>query len=579
MQEVSVKKIFTRDRNNLPLIFLVAAAVMLPILLYGVPYGNDIPHHYQCALTYRDAIISGDFYPSWTTLRNLGYGSMELRLYPPVSHYVLALFSLLTGEWFYATWLTFTFWWILGSLGVYFWARQLFPPNVAMVAAIAYSMMPYRLNQAYLVFFYGELAGAAILPFCFAFLARLLNERRAADEADLSRTGNHFLSVNVIGLAISYALLILTHLPLTLIVSFALGIYFLANLRFDSKAFLVDSVQFAVAILLGLAASSFFWIKILQERVLLAKTSVYEDVFLKYQLNFLITPLQHYDSATQIVYDGFTLVYDVVLLLTLLTVIPTALLAIIFRKSQKNQYWKSLWVTFLAALFLTTPASKFVWDNFSLLQEVQFPWRWLTIISLFAPMIFAAGFPILFKWFANEKLRPFALIILGTFVIGCFFGVNQSIRGAIYKDKTEMKTFVEDINRKEGFTFWWTKFVRKEAFKNLERVSAENREVEIEGWQPTDRTFQISPGNTANIRIATFYHPNWKASVNETAAEILPSEDGAMLISVPSQPSIVHLEFKETSAVQFGRWLSGLIWIMLLILCCQKFYKRNKLKI
>lgn len=579
MHKVPENSFFCRDRNNLLLVAAVAVAVVLPVLFYGVPYGYDMPHHYQCALTYRDSIISGDFYPSWTTFRNLGYGSMELRLYPPVSHYVLALFSLITGEWFYATWLTFTFWWILGAWGVYFWARQMFTPNTAAMAAIAYAMMPYRLNQAYLVFFYGELAGAAILPFCFAFLARLLNERRIADKTRLSRTENRFLSVNVIGLAVSYALLILTHLPLTLIVSFTLGIYFLANLRFDSKTFLIDSVRFAVAVLLSLAASAFFWIKIFQERALLAKTSVYEDVFLNYQLNFLITPLQHYDSVAEIVYNGFTIVYDVVLLLTLFTVVPTALLAIIFRKSQKNHHWKSLWITLLSALFLTTPASKFLWDNFSLLQEVQFPWRWLTVISLFAPMIFAAGFPILLKWFANEKSRPFALIILGTFVIGCFFSVNQSIRGAIYKDKTEMKTFVEEVNQEEGFTFWWTKFVRKEALENLERVSVENREVKIESWQPTDRTFQISLGNLTNVRIATFYHPNWKASVNKTAAEILPSEDGAMLISVSPQPSIVHLEFKETSAVRFGRWLSGLVWVMMLILGCQEFYKRNRLKI
>ena len=566
MQKIFTSSFFESERNNLVVVFLFAALVMLPILFYGVPFGYDLPHHYQCALTYRDAILAGDFYPSWTTLRNLGFGSMELRLYPPVSHYVLALFSLLTGEWFLATWLTFTFWWIVGSAGVYLWAREVFPaPATAVVAAIVYAVMPYRLNQAYLVFFYGELAGTAIVPFCFAFLARILRERETTNQC-LSQKENRLVSLNVVGLAVSYALLILTHLPLTLIVSLALAIYFLVSLRFDLKASLIASARFAIAVLLGLAASSFFWIKVFQERALLAKTAIYEDVFLNYRLNFLLTIFQQYNDAAEVVYENFTLVYDIVLLVTLITIIPIALLAIIFRKSKKNRQIKSLWTTFLIALFLTTPASKFIWDNLSLLQEVQFPWRWLTVVSLFAPMLFAAGFPILLERFADRKSRPFALILIGTFVIGGFFGLNQSIRGALYKEKTETESLVAEVGQREGLTFWWTKFARKEVFENTEKVIAGNREVLITNWQPTSRTFQISDGNPAFVRIATFYHPNWQVTINGVSAESKPDKTGAIQILIPSQALKVDLRFEESTEVKTAKIISIFTWLFLLVL-------------
>ncbi|HSK71789.1 MAG TPA: hypothetical protein VK892_08855 [Pyrinomonadaceae bacterium] len=570
-------KIFQLEKFNLFIIFLLASAVMLPVLFNGVPQGYDIPHHYQCALTYRDSILSGDFYPSWTTLRNLGYGSMELRLYPPVSHYVLALFSLAVNDWHLATWLTFTFWWVLGSFGVYLWAREVVPVRYAVFAALAYAVMPYRLNQAYLVFFYGELAGAAILPFCFAFLSRLIREQKAISASNYKPIKSNPFTINVIGFAVSYALLILTHLPLTLIVSTALGVYFLANLQLNKKYLFGSIFHFATGVFLGLAASSFFWLKVLQERFLMAKTSVYEDIYLHYQFNFLLTPFQQYNEATVVVYEVFTLVYDVILLLTLFMLIPVALLAVISRGASKNQLWKSLWITSIFAFFLTTPMSKFIWDNFTILQEVQFPWRWLTIISLFTPMIFATGCPTLAKWFANNKLRPLALILLGTFFIGASFSLSQSIRGAVYYSPNEVNEYVSKVNQTKGFIFWWTTWTRKEFLdQSPEKVSANGREVSIDKWENTIRNFSVEEGEEGNIRIATFYHPNWKATVNNQPVEIRPDQHGAMLILVESQRANIQLEFIETFTVKIAQYFSGFIWSLLLFSFVVLLYKNYR---
>lgn len=568
---------FQSEKFNLCVIFLLASSVMLPILFNGIPQGYDMPHHYQCALTYRDAILSGDFYPSWTTLRNLGYGSMELRLYPPVSHYVLAVFSLITQEWFLATWLTFTFWWVLGSLGVYLWAREVVAPRYAMFAAVAYAVMPYRLNQAYLVFFYGELAGAAILPFCFAFLARIIREQKNSGDINYKPLKSNLITVNVIGLAISYALLVLTHLPLTLIVSIALGIYFLANLEWNAKSCAISFSRFAIGIFLGLSASSFFWLKVLQEKYLIAKTSVYEDIYLHYYLNFLLTPLQHYDDSTQAVYEVFTLVYDIVLILTLFMVVPLALLAVICGKTLKNRKWKSLWMTFGCALFLTTPMSKFIWDNFMLIQEVQFPWRWLTIVSLFAPVLFATGFPTIAKWFGSNKLRPAALILLGTFFIGASFSLSQGIRGAIFLSPSYVNDYIAEISQTKGFVFWWTTWTRKEFLDDSsEKASAAERRISIDVWNDTERSFTVEAGKTDNIRIATFYHPNWKATADNQPIEIRPDPHGAMIIPVSFEKVNVQLKFRETLPVTIAWYFSGLIWSILLFSFAALMWNRYK---
>jgi hypothetical protein len=66
---------FTRtEKFYLLVLAAVSVAVILPVLFYGIPYGYDLPHHYQCAMTFYEAFLTGDFYPSWSLNRNFGFG-------------------------------------------------------------------------------------------------------------------------------------------------------------------------------------------------------------------------------------------------------------------------------------------------------------------------------------------------------------------------------------------------------------------------------------------------------------------------------------------------------------------------
>src|SRR5258707_2476908 len=114
-------KYFQNEKFCVLVLLAVAFAVTLLVLIYGLPVGYDLPHHFQCAMTFVDSIKSGDLYPSWSLNRNFGFGGMEARLYPPISHYTLALAYLLLGNWHLAGWLTLLFFSFIGGYGVYLW--------------------------------------------------------------------------------------------------------------------------------------------------------------------------------------------------------------------------------------------------------------------------------------------------------------------------------------------------------------------------------------------------------------------------------------------------------------------------
>ena len=91
-------KIFqSRQFIYLLLIFLISGLMVLPIYWLGIPRGNDLPQHYQFALTFQESLQNGIFYPSWSAASNFGYGDVGIRFYPPLAYYVLVFFEWITG--------------------------------------------------------------------------------------------------------------------------------------------------------------------------------------------------------------------------------------------------------------------------------------------------------------------------------------------------------------------------------------------------------------------------------------------------------------------------------------------------
>jgi uncharacterized membrane protein len=540
----SVLQSFTRtEKFYLLVLAAVSVIVMLPVLFNGIPYGYDLPHHYQCAMTFYESFLNGDIYPSWSLNRNYGFGGMESRLYPPLSHYSLAIGFYLTGSWHIGSWIVFTIFTFLGALGIYLWAKEYLPARQAVFAGCFYALMPYHLNQLYNTFFFAEFVGSSVLPFSFYFVSRACRRGKTSD---------------VVGLAISFAALVLTHLPLTVIGSLCLAIYALTLLKRENLFLQIGKLS--ASVLLGLAASSFFWTKVLLEKDLMAKTAVYADPWLDYRLHFLLTPIQNFDGALLTrIYETSSFYYDLMFLMTVVLVVGCTIPFLIWLKGKEFKM-KGVWILFGLSVFLAIPFSRFVWDALKPLQETQFPWRWLAIVCIGASMLSACYVNHLFEWFKTRN-RPLALIICGCILSFITYSASQVIRQAPYIEKGGINEFMDRTSSDIGFTFWWTIWTRKAAFDNKEKVSANERKTEIRNWTATDREFQIGEGTAKEARVATFYHPNWKATVNNIPTQIKSDENGAILIPIPTAKSSVKLNFVEPFAVKAGQWTSAFSWL------------------
>ena len=533
----------TPETRHLIILVLVAIAIMGPLLLWGVPSNNDLSNHFRFALPFYDALRSGHFYPGWLAEANHGFGDASFRFYPPALYYLLALTRTLAGNWYLATIITFSALSVLGAVGIYFWAREFGSSEMAMWSGILYAVAPYHLNQFFQAVMLAEFAGAAVLPFAFAFTERVCKRRRKRDVA---------------GLAAAYAVLILTHLPLAVIGSIALAAY--ALLRIDRRAKSATLLCLAWSVALGFAASACYWTTMLIELKWIRADNVDPEPGIDYGHNFVLSTFS----------PDFVNVWwmNILLLLTVAMFWPA--LALLSRTAYVSGHSlnsagkpiKALAVLLLLTIFMATPASRPLWNLIHPLQETQFPWRWLSITSMVCPILLALAIPFWIR-LAKGKRRPLVIIALGTIAISFAFSAGHIVREARWLTPAQFEQTLSSIPGSPSVYQWLPVWVHDPLPKMTAAVEAGDRQLTIKSWEPERRIFQVSAGAATDARVQTFFYPHWQASAEGRALAIHPDQNGAMVIALPKEAATVTLEFHEPKRVTYAAGLTLVGWALI----------------
>jgi len=539
------------------LALFAGALAVLPAIVFGIPRNNDLLIHYHYAIPFYDALSHGHWYPGWLATLNAGYGDDIVRFYPPAMYYLLAAGRRITGDWQAGTLAAVTCLSALGSLGAYFWARSFVSANLAVWAALFYALMPYHLAEFYQAAQLAEFFAGAALLFALAFTQRICDRRGWFDVA---------------GLAASYAALMLTHLPLAFFGSMTLLLYALINLSVslaregsslkEWMAMSCDKVlKLAVAVALGLGASSFYWVTMVSELKWIIGDGANPDKMVNYRYNFVFSSFAA-DKEETIWWMGLLATA------TILMAIP-ALYAIVRDKKMRRPLVGVLAV-FVFAFVMSTVLSKPLWMLIPYLEKTQHPFRWLAVVSTAAPILMAASVPFWRAQLRGRK-RSLAFAMSGLVLIAITFSISQTVRGATYLSGVAFKQMLEPLGQAGGVIQWLPVWARASAADRptYERcippvdgakVEASNREIQITEWSDLQRRFQVGPGAAGAARVATFYYPHWQATVNGQSLQTSAAPDGALMVPLPEQSATVVLEFREPPRTKLADGLSIISW-------------------
>ena len=540
------------SRKCLAWAILVSIVFIAPALCFGIPSNKDLLNHFRFALPFFDSLSSGELYPGWLAESNSGYGDPSFRFYPPALYYLLSLGKALTGNWYVGTLLSLALLSILSGLGMYFWTRSILSESSAMWAAILYALAPYHVNQLYQASLLAEFAGAAILPFAFGFVQRVCWRRRFRDVA---------------GLAATFALLILTHLPLAVMGSLALGVY--AVVQINRQNCWRSLQRLSLAVLLGLLASSVYWVRMAGELKWIGINNVNPDSSVDYKQNFVFSTLSPENPTVWWV--------NILTVITFLLFVPA--LVLFFRRARGQVYFAKLIpvaILFLMTFFMTLPLSRPLWKVLPVLQETQFPWRWLALFSMAGSLLTAASMPLLL---ANtvQWQRPVRLLVLGSMLVSITFTLAHTIREAEFRKPSQFQSDLQSVRGTQSVKYWVPVWANPHPKEMKTEVEAGDRQVVINHWGSEHRSFEVSPGITSELRLRTFYYPLWIASAGGQVLPTRPDSDGALLISLPRNqtPTAINLDFSEPLRTRVAAGVSVLGWLLIGLMALAHAARRN----
>ncbi len=536
----------------------------MPVLFVGIPFNNDLANHYHFALPFYDAIAGGDFYPGWLATSNQGYGDPLFRFYPPTLYYLLALARSITGDWYTASVSIFTLLSILGALGAYFWASEFLPRHIAAWAGVFYAFMPYRVAEIYQAAQIAEFAASVTLLFGLALVKKICKRQSWLD---------------VGGLAASYGLLILTHLPIAVFGSITLLVYALVCLNGNHK--LPTLIKLFCAAVLGLAASAFYWITVLTEMKWIIGDGAHPDPLLDYRSNFIFSTFSPEKNVT-------IWWMNILMITTLVMCVPAvSLLSKKLHQLNRRQIMQVALVLFFT-LLMATELSKPLWTVIPGLRQTQHPFRWLAVTSTVVPLLIAATIPWWWKTFQG-KYRSIALALAGSVLISITFTISQIIRPARYLSRSEFEQIISPLKESPSIVQWlpvWAisaaqgkqSYEKIPPLRDSAPIEASQKSANVISWEPLRRSFKVDSEKPIEARIRTLYYPHWVATADGKLLPVRADHDGALLVSVPGQSITVNLEFREPARTKVAAIISAISCTLLVSVFIFGWLRRKRLE-
>ncbi|MCR4312948.1 MAG: 6-pyruvoyl-tetrahydropterin synthase-related protein, partial [Candidatus Roizmanbacteria bacterium] len=353
-------------------------------------------------------IQQGSLFPRWVDMLGFGHGYPLFNFYPPLIYYVASIFYFLGFSLIWSIKLMIISGFLLSAAGIYLLIRKMIGRLPAILGSTVYTYFLYHSITVYVRGALAEFFTLAILPFVFLCLYKLsqkINWR------------------NSIFLAISFALLILTH-PLIAFPSIIfIGLFFIfLFIRSNDK---LKLLFFSIAGgILSLGLSAFFWLPSMIERKFTFVDSILTKELANYQDHYVfLSQLWYspwgYGGSTKGLSDGMTYQLGKVPILFIVLSLIFGILYLFKRKRVDGILKTYLFILFslFVSLFMMTEYSSFIWNGISFLWYIQFPWRFLTFVNLFIAII-SAYFIFFLKELIEIFIKKYSYLLVGLAVAG-----------------------------------------------------------------------------------------------------------------------------------------------------------------
>ena len=517
-----------------------AIAVIAPFAIRGIACGHDLAFHMNGWMEVAQQWREGVLYPRWAANANYGGGEPRFLFYPPLSCWLGAALGNFI-PWMFVP-VAFDFCAVLLAGGTAFlMAREWFEQPDAALIAVAYALNPYMLLTIYTRSAFAEMLASCFFPLLVLWIVR--------DRPARSMLLPLALTIAGVWLANVPAAIIASYLAVSLLVVVTVT-------RRNSRVFLYG----AAAIALGLALAGFYIVPVIYEKSWITVSQLLAEG---------VRPFENalFAKTGELEHDAFIRIVSW-LALAQFGITAIAIAAAQRWRARAPRLWWSLVVSAALAFLLMLPVAGIAYRLMPDLQFLQFPWRWLLVVSLsysvlvvtaippsrFKPVLYALAFVALIAA-CNRALQPQCDPEDTPFTIASLYRTGYGYMGTdeytpAGADNYEIKPDFPDYR------------LLDEAGKPAaaarvahSHISTYHKQFTVESAQPVELVLRL------------LNYPAWRVEVNGT--QVTPQSDdptGRIIIPLPTGRSEVDVCFIRTPDRRLGDGISVATLFLLIAL-------------
>jgi uncharacterized membrane protein len=548
------KKLFKNNKFveilSFAVLFLLSLLPTIALFHSGLPITHDGQDHVARIANFYLNLTQGNWFPVWAPNLNWGYGHPILEFLYPLPSYIASIFHFIGFSLVDSTKIVFGLGMVLSFFFMYLWLSQFVSKYAAIFGAMLYLYAPYRFVETYVRGDIGENLAFAFIPLVLFFIYKLQGKEKYKF---------------VIGGSLALSLLILAHNAISLMLMPFILAYslFLVYLSKNRKQL---SLNLILLIAGGFALSAFFWIPALIEGKYTLRNIVTAGGYLGRFINLqsIIYGPWSYGGSGQ-----FTVQYGI---FQWLAIIFSPILIIIKRKEKEKCLLTGILLFFvIASTFLMFKESNFIWSKFILLQNFQFPWRFLAIVVFTTATLGSLVFDLIPK----KISLIFLLIVISLILfIGSFYSQANGYQykpvgfySGIYNSTTDTG---------ESAPIWSVRFMEHRAKAPAEVIEGAGRIKEVIHLA-TYQEYEFDSLTSARILINTLYFPNWSVYIEGKKTQILfqdPQYRGLMTFYTTPGNHKVEVKLEDTKLRIAAKFVSLISFVIIII-----FLTFRKLKI
>ncbi len=543
------------------LVLVVGLSLSSPAFIKGLPdQGYDAIRHIKWFIAFSGQFWEGEIYPRWLTDINAGLGAPTFHYYAPLPYWVASLFRLFSwNDPWQAMGLSMAIALILSGLFAFLFLKELVDMKYATFGAIAYMIAPYHLHNLYSRAAISEFWAMTWMPLILYFVQRAIQ-------------GRHFAEL---GIAIGYALLICSHLPVLLIFAPIPVIYILIETPINKRLKLWPRIAFSI--IAGFGLSAIYWMPALglQDQVRIEHLSEWN--WRPYDVFFVFN-----DYRNDIEFNRFLgLKRQSILALNMIIAAVCACFLIRGKIGIVLNRQRLFWIGVLVyGLFMSTPLSNIAWQHIPLLGKVLFPYRFIVLIDIAVTVLIALAVSSLNRPLGMTKQMLLACLCL--IVLTWLYPTIDQVK-ARYSDRIKANKIV---SRMDGYVEYFPAVLHdikvKKWINTVSKVQIHsgNAEVEILKWRGPLITLRVTANEYTELDLGLFYHSQWEAFVGDSKKplEIKSNGPNALTrISIPEGSHFITLRFISSRIEQLAKLISITTLILMILGSFKIWWFNNKI--